>query len=173
MSFDPSRMSVARQGTGLAALPPDLNALTSRIIGCAIEVHRHLGPGLREIMYERALELELRSTGLRVVRQAAFSVEYKGELLGDQCLDMLVEDTVIVENKATDRLTEADHAQLVGYLELACVPVGLLINYRSHLLKDSIYRKINFPPKASSRVLSVRSRSFTAPSVSAPSVQTS
>lgn len=124
-------------------------------------------------MYERALELELRSAGLRVVRQAAFAVEYKGELLGEQCLDMLVEDTVIVENKATERLTETDHAQLLGYLELACVPVGLLINYRSHLLKDSIIRKINFPPKTSSRVLSVRSRSFTTPSSSATSVHTS
>lgn len=158
MVFDPSKMTSRSFNSDPRALPPELNALTSRIIGCAIEVHRHLGPGLREYMYERALERELRDAGLRVARQYPFVVHYKGQPLGEQTIDMVVEHTVIVENKAVAKVNDTDHAQL---LQLAELPVGLRINFHSTMLKEGIIRKANYPPKRVSPVLSVTHSSLT------------
>jgi GxxExxY protein len=118
----------------------ELNQLTRRIIGCAIEVHRHLGPGLLESIYESALCIELEMAGLAHERQKPVPVTYKGHALGEHRLDILVEDTVILELKSVERFDPLFEAQILGYLRMTEKPLGLLINFNSRLLKDGIRR---------------------------------
>ena len=113
---------------------------SDRIIGCAIEVHRHLGPGLLESAYEAALAVELEDAGLRFQRQVAFPVVYKGRPIGEYRLDLLVESKVIVEIKSVERLDPVFDAQVLTYLRVTGVRVGLLINFHSRLLKHGIKR---------------------------------
>ena len=117
-----------------------LNQLTRRIIGCAIEVHRHLGPGLLESIYESALCIELKMAGLAHERQKPVPVTYKGHALGEHRLDVLVEDTVILELKSVERFDPVFEAQILSYLRMTGKPLGLLINFNSRLLKDGIRR---------------------------------
>ena len=117
-----------------------LNQLTKRIIGCAIEVHRNLGPGLLESVYEAALCIELDLGGLSYERQKVVPVSYKGHPIGEHRLDILVEDTVILELKSVERLDPVFEAQILGYLRMTGKPLGLLINFNSRLLKDGIRR---------------------------------
>ncbi len=123
------------------------NELTERIIGAAIEVHRHLGPGLLESAYEECLCHELHLNGLRFQRQVSLPVSYKGLRL--DCayrLDLLVEDLVIVEIKAIDELAPIHQAQLLTYLKATGKEVGLLLNFNVPVLKEGIKRVIsNFP----------------------------
>jgi GxxExxY protein len=118
----------------------ELNQLTRRIIGCAIEVHRHLGPGLLESIYEPALCIELEMAGLAHERQKHVPVIYKGHALGEHRLDVLVEDTVILELKSVERFDPVFEAQILSYLKMTGKPLGLLINFNSRLLKDGIRR---------------------------------
>jgi len=118
----------------------ELNRLTERIIGCAIEVHRHLGPGLLEAVYEAALCAELDLTGLPYQRQAVYPIVYKGRPIGEHRLDLLVDDTVIVELKSVDRWDPLFEAQVLSYLRATGKPLGLLINFNSRLLKQGIHR---------------------------------
>lgn len=118
----------------------ELNRLTERIIGCAIEVHRHLGPGLLEAVYEAALCAELDLTGLSYQRQAVYPIAYKGRPIGEHRLDLLVDDTVIVELKSVDRWDPLFEAQVLSYLRATGKPLGLLINFNSRLLKQGIHR---------------------------------
>lgn len=120
----------------------ELNRLSERIIGCAIEVHRHLGPGLKEQVYEAALALELELGRVRFTRQTSFPVVYKGRRVGRYRLDLLVEDQIVVEVKSVDLLTGLFEAQLVSYLRIAHKPLGLLINFNHRLLKQGIRRVI-------------------------------
>lgn len=146
-------------------IPAELNELTRRIIGAAIEVHNNLSPGIRENVYERALVRELTLAGLRVERQVPFHVHYKGEDLGVQVIDLIVEHLVIVECKSVDRLTDRDEAQLLGYLRFTGLPVGLLINFNVARLATGITRRINYPPTPTKSAIIV-SRSTSVPSVS-------
>jgi GxxExxY protein len=147
-------------------VPLEWNALTRRIIGAAIEVHRHLGPGLREKFYEQAMVHELESIGLRVARQVPFRVEYKGKDLGVQVIDTVAESLVVLEFKSVERLSEIDHAQIIGYLRFSGLPLGLLFNFNVAQLKEAgVHRKINYPPAFRSRDLFVQSGSFSVPSV--------
>ena len=114
--------------------------LTERILGCAIEVHRVLGPGLLEATYEEALCMELEQAGLRFARQVSVPVFYKSKPVGEHRLDLLVEDRVVVEIKAVARLEPVFEAQLLTYLRVAAKPVGLLINFHSRLLMDGVKR---------------------------------
>lgn len=117
--------------------------LTETIIGAAIEVHRELGPGLLESVYEGCLAHELLSRRVRFERQIAVPVVYKGTPIDIGFrLDFLIEDTVIVELKAIDRLAGVHEAQLTTYLRLSGKRVGLLINFNSKLLKDGIVRRV-------------------------------
>jgi GxxExxY protein len=117
--------------------------LTHAIIGAAIEVHRALGPGLLEAAYEVSLEHELVQRGLRVRRQVGMPVQYKGVSLdAGYRLDLLVEDTVVVEVKAVDGLTRVHEAQLLTYLRLSGVRIGLLINFNERVLKDGVLRRV-------------------------------
>jgi GxxExxY protein len=118
----------------------ELNRLTERIIGCAIEVHRHMGPGLLESVYESAMCIELELAGLAHERQKVVPVVYKGHLIGEHRLDLLVEDAVIVELKSVERFDPLFQAQVMSYLKLTGKPVGLLINFNTRLLKEGIHR---------------------------------
>jgi GxxExxY protein len=119
-----------------------LNALTSRIIGCAIEVHRTLGPGLLEPLYETALCIELESAGIPHERQSPLPAYYKGRLLGEYRIDLVIADAVLVEVKRVERLTPVFQAQLLTYLRISRKRVGLLMNFDSAMLKDGITRMI-------------------------------
>jgi GxxExxY protein len=123
--------------------------LTSRIIGAAIEVHRHLGPGLIESTYEECLEWELKEGGIAVTRQIKVPLMYKGRMLDSSYrLDLLVDLSVIVDVKAVDHLADIHGAQILTYLRLTGLKVGLLINFNSPLLREGIKRFV-LPSKAS------------------------
>ena len=122
----------------------DEEKLSGDVIGAAIEVHRLLGPGLLESAYELALERELVLRGFSVERQKPVPVEYKGLALGDGFrLDMLVNDRLLVEIKAVDRLLPIHQAQLRTYLRLTDRRFGLLINFNEKVLKDGVKRVAN------------------------------
>lgn len=126
------------------ALVGDLpeNAITERIIKYAIEVHRQLGPGLLERVYEEALAIECELDGLHVARQVKIPVEYKGRTIGEYRLDMLIENLVVVEIKSVERYDPVFEAQILTYLKITKKKVGLLINFNSRLVKDGIRRFI-------------------------------
>ena len=116
--------------------------LTHRIIGCAMEVHRQLGPGLLEATYETALCLELTQEGIPFVRQAGVPVYYKGQVIGEHRPDLVVQDRVVVEVKSVDRLVGVHQAQLLAYMRLLKKPVGLLLNFNSDILRTGIRRLV-------------------------------
>lgn len=120
----------------------EVNKLTERIIGCAIEVHRQLGPGLLESTYEAALCSELGDAGLRCHRQVVYPVVYKGRVIGEYRLDLVVADSVVVEIKSVERHDAVHEAQLLTYLRVTGKRVGLLVNFNTKLLKNGIRRLI-------------------------------
>ena len=109
--------------------------LTETIIGCAMKVHRTLGPGFLESVYQNALAHELRKAGLRVECEKLIRVIYDGVMVGDFSADMLVEDLVLVENKAAQVLHPKNEAQLVNYLTATGIEIGLLINFGAERLE--------------------------------------
>lgn len=122
----------------------EYNSITHRIIKCAIEVHKHLGPGLMESVYEYCLERELFNEGLNVQRQVLLPVVYKGERLQkESVIDCLVESEIILELKSIEAVLPVHEAQLVTYLKLSSKKLGLLINFNVTKLTDGIRRKIN------------------------------
>ena len=121
----------------------DLNSITGQVIGAAIDVHRTLGPGLLESAYEACLAYELTQNGLHVERQKSLPVVYKEvNLDAGYRLDLLVERRIIVELKAVDSLTPLHKAQLLSYLKLSGLNLGLLINFNVQVLKNGIQRVI-------------------------------
>ena len=120
----------------------EINQLTEKIIGCAIEVHRNLGPGLLEAVYEEAMCIELGDSGTKYRRQVPFPILYKGKTLGEYRLDPLVEDAVIVEIKSVERFNPVFEAQILTYLRATQKKIGLLINFNSRLLHDGVKRII-------------------------------
>ena len=118
--------------------------LSGEIIGAAIEVHRWLGPGLLESAYELALARELTLRELSVERQKAIPLEYKGQLLGDGFrIDLLVDNQLIVEIKAVERVLPLHEAQLLTYLRLTNKRLGLLINFNETTIKEGVKRVVN------------------------------
>lgn len=126
------------------AIPLDMpeNAITERVIKCAIAVHRELGPGLLESVYEEALDIECEFDGLDVLRQFKVPVLYRGKMIGEYQPDMLINDLVIVEIKSVERFDPVFEAQVLTYLKITGKRVGLLINFNSRLVKDGIRRFI-------------------------------
>ena len=124
-----------------------LNELTDRIIGAAIDMHRKLGPGLLESAYEACLNYELVTRGLKVERQKSLPLVYEGVSL--DCayrMDLIVEDSVIVEVKAVSKFDRVHQAQMDSYLKIANLRVGLLLNFNVRVMKDGIQRRVNgFP----------------------------
>lgn len=120
-----------------------VNVLTREIIGAAIEVHRHLGPGLLESAYQQCLSRELSLKEIPFKREWPLPLEYKGIRLGcSYRLDLLVNDAVVVEIKSVEALTSIHDAQLLTYLKLGGWKVGLLINFNVEVLKTGIHRKV-------------------------------
>jgi GxxExxY protein len=122
----------------------DINKLTGEVIGAAIEVHKALGPGLLESAYEECLCRELFLRKMSLKRQEPLPIEYKGVKL--DCgyrLDIVVADQLIVELKACESLQPVHEAQLLTYLKLTGIKVGLLINFNVPVLKDGIKRLVN------------------------------
>lgn len=123
--------------------PIEFDDLSKQVIGCALEVHRNLGPGLLESTYEHCLAHELTLAGLPFRLQHALPVKYKGILL--DCgyrVDVLVEDQLIVELKSVEKVVPIHEAQLLTYMKLAQIRIGLLINFNVGLLKDGIKRMV-------------------------------
>lgn len=122
----------------------EINVLTSKIIGLAIEVHKNLGPGLLEKTYEECLCIELENNGLKYECQKLVPIIYKGKEIKDAYrIDILVEDCVILELKAVEKIDKIHKAQLLTYLKLSNKEIGLLVNFNVSILKDGIHRVIN------------------------------
>jgi GxxExxY protein len=116
-----------------------VNSLSYKIVGCAIEVHKQLGPGLLESVYETCFVDELKTQGLNVERQIPVPVIYKGKDLGTNLvLDLLIEDLIVVELKAVEVMIPVFKAQLLSYLKLTGKPKGLLINFHCENIKDHL-----------------------------------
>lgn len=123
----------------------ELDRLAERAIGAAIEVHRHLGPGLLESVYESAMAQELATAGLSFARQQLLPVSYKGAVIGEFRCDLIVEDSLLLELKSVERHDLLFEAQVLTYLKLSGLPLGLLMNFNTRLLKDGIKRLILTP----------------------------
>ena len=122
----------------------DLNELTGAIIGAAIEVHRNLGPGLLESAYESCLLWELRQEGLKVEPQVPVPIRYKGlQLYAGYRIDILVQDRIIVELKAIDKIQPIHTAQVLTYLKMTNLKMALILNFNVELMRSGIKRIIN------------------------------
>lgn len=116
------------------------NGITECIIKCAIAVHREHGPGLLENVYEQAMDIECSRNGLHLQRQLRVPALYRGKTIGEDRLDMLVNDLVIVEIKSVERFDPVFEAQVLTYLKITGKRVGLFINFNSRLVKDGVKR---------------------------------
>jgi GxxExxY protein len=129
-------------------LPREVNLLSEAIIGAAIEVHRALGPGLLERIYEEAMVHELTLRGIRFEQQLPTALEYKGKVLVGQRIDLVVERTIVVELKAEETVPDIHLAQLLGYVKAGGYPLGLLINFNVPVLWRGVYRRAATAPKS-------------------------
>jgi GxxExxY protein len=116
--------------------------VSNKVIGCAIEVHRVLGAGLLESAYQTALCVELAQSGVRFTRQQKHLLEYRGVIVGEYFPDLVVEDTVVVEIKSVLRMESVFTAQLLTYLRITGLHVGLILNFNNNVLKDGIKRVV-------------------------------
>ena len=122
--------------------PLQFNQTTGAVISAALEVHRLLGPGFLETVYEEAMAIEMKLRNIPFERQKAISVSYKGCRVGDGKLDFLIGGSLIVELKAAERLLPIHQAQLMSYLKATRCQLGLLINFHERLLRDGVRRVI-------------------------------
>ena len=116
--------------------------LTERIIGCGITVHRVLGPGLPEPTYEEAMCIELTESGLSYARQVGVPIHYKGRIIGEYRPDLVVAGHVVVEIKSVERLAGVHSAQVLAYMRILRVPVGLLLNFYGEMLRTGVKRLV-------------------------------
>jgi GxxExxY protein len=123
-------------------LPGATDELITRIIGCAITVHRTLGPGFLERIYAEALGIELGLQGIPYERERSIVVNYRGTSISGQRVDLIVGDLVIVEIKATAKLDPIFEAKLLSYLRTTKLRAGLLINFNAPVLKDGLKRMV-------------------------------
>lgn len=120
------------------------NEIATKVIGKSIELHKWLGPGLLESAYESALAFDLRETGLKVERQVPMAFIYKEVNLEiGYKLDLLIENSVIIEIISVEALAPVHYSQLLTYLKLSDLKLGLLINFNTKLLKEGIHRVVN------------------------------
>ena len=120
----------------------ELDFIAKRTIGAAIEVHKQLGPGYLENIYEEALAIELDSRNIKYQRQHEVTIQYKNINIGNGRLDLLIENKLVVELKTTDSLLPIHQAQVISYLKATNLKLGLLINFNTPLLKQGIKRII-------------------------------
>ncbi|MEE8387793.1 MAG: GxxExxY protein [Acidiferrobacterales bacterium] len=122
----------------------ELNDITESIIGAAIDVHKEIGPGLLESIYQKCLVHELKLRGLNIETEVSIPIQYKDLELKDACrADMLVENKVIVELKAVDNMHSVYTAQLLSYLKMSSLSLGLLINFNVSRLAEGVKRVVN------------------------------
>jgi len=124
-----------------------INKLSSNVIKAAINVHKELGPGLLESVYQECMAIELKEMGINVKTEVPVTIKFRGkEIVGPGFrIDLLVEDTLIVELKSVEKVTDTHKKQLLTYLKLADKSLGLLINFNEVLLKDGVTRIVNTP----------------------------
>ena len=154
---DGQKMKYGAEGTEGTEKEEGLNEISHSIIGAAIEVHRELGPGLLESVYEACLQFELCARGHRVERQRPLPVVYKG--IAIDCayrMDLVVDEYVVVEVKTVDQLLPVHEAQLLSYLRLSSLPLGLLINFHGETVKQGIRRLRRFKTPSPSSLPSIR-----------------
>jgi GxxExxY protein len=120
--------------------PFELNKTTGAVVSAALEVHRALGPGFLESVYEEAIAVEFRLRNIPYERQKPISVSYKGRRVGEGKLDFLIQEAVVVELKAVEKVLPIHQAQLMSYLKATGCRLGLIINFHEHLLKDGVKR---------------------------------
>ena len=125
-----------------STLSDDTEVLIQRIIGCALEVHRHLGPGFLESIYLRAMCIELGIASIPFECERAITVTYRNVPISGQRVDLIVANAVVLELKATSRLDPIFQAKLISYLRTTGLRAGLLINFNSLLLKEGIQRVV-------------------------------
>jgi GxxExxY protein len=126
--------------------PEALNALSRQIIGTAIEIHSFLGPGLLESVYRTCMIYEMRASGMTVDAEKLVAIYYKNRVLdGSYRIDVLVNDSIVLELKAVDQILPVHRAQLLSYLRLTDKPLGLLINFHVPKLVEGVRRMVNGP----------------------------
>ncbi|MFH1463663.1 MAG: GxxExxY protein [Pseudomonadota bacterium] len=116
--------------------------MSRRVIGVAIEVHRILGPGYLESVYEEALAIELGARGIPFERQHGFTITYKGTVVGSGRLDFLVVGSLVVELKTAERVLEIHRAQVISHLKATRTPLGLILNFKAPVLREGIERVV-------------------------------
>jgi len=121
-------------------LSDEVEDLIHRTIGCCIAVHRELGPGLLESIYSRAVCIELDAEHIRFEREKLIPVTYRDQLLCSQRVDIVVEKQIVLEIKSVERLHPVHHAQVLSYLRVSKLPVGLLMNFNVAVLKEGLDR---------------------------------
>lgn len=126
-----------------SGLHPELEALANRVIGAAIEVHRCVGPGFPEQVYQKALSIELDLLEIRHQIEYPVIVNYKSHRVGEGRIDMLVEEKLVIELKVVSDLAEVHRAQVAAYLKATNLRLGLLLNFNTAVLKDGLKRIIN------------------------------
>ena len=119
--------------------------ITGKVIGCAMEVHRYFGNGFQEVIYQRALSLEMQQQGLNFSREHEMQIHYKGVHIGTRRVDFFVEEKVMVEIKAVIQLEDVHLAQAINYLEAYGLEIGLLINFGSRSLQ---FKRVMKPTKS-------------------------
>jgi GxxExxY protein len=124
----------------------DMNDLTGRVIGAAIEIHRALGPGYQESVYEEALAFELGRMAVSFERQRVFAVKYQGHVVGEGRIDFLIEGKLVAELKAVERIHPVHRAQVISYLKAVSCQMGLLINFNESVVRSGIQRIIYTDP---------------------------
>ena len=117
--------------------------LTDKIIGCAITLHRAVGPGLKESVYHRGLEIEFEAAALPFASKPRFPVVYRGKILGEFFPDFIVDDRVIIEVKSASAFDPVFEAQMITYLKVTNLRRGLLLNFGRALMRDGIHRFAN------------------------------
>jgi GxxExxY protein len=130
-----------------ADLPPEQEAIVATVIGCAINVHKALGPGFKECIYHTALRLELESQGLAYESEKPIEVKYRQWRIPGQKVDLIVAGIVLVEIKAVPRLRVIHRCQVQSYLKTTGLPVGLLMNFNARLLKQGLQRVTPLGPR--------------------------
>jgi GxxExxY protein len=134
-----------RQAFGEGEPSTELDEVAYAVIGAAIEVHRLLGPGFLESVYEEALCVELTLRGIRFARQLPIGVQYKGQKVGEARLDLVVDDSLVVELKAVDGIAPIHVAQILSYLKATRLRLGLLISFNVTTLRRGVKRVIYTP----------------------------
>lgn len=140
-----NRQDAKHAKRGFAEPSPELDELARRVIGAAIEVHRELGPGFLESVYEEALAVELRLREIPAEQQARVRVFYKGHEAGEARVDFLVGGALVVELKAVESIVPIHRSQVISYLKALRTPLGLLLNFRAATMRQGIERIVWSP----------------------------